>query len=787
LSSETEYCYTAWSYDDVSATYSETSVSSCSTTLALAGTENQTSVVGDTSIVLNFTKGVGSTNTIIRRQINTAPVTRTQGTEVYNGTGTTYTDTGLTPSTKYCYSYWAFNSTTDSYSSPSSICYDTKPSDVTGLSIANVTYNSLTLSWTKGNGSTNTVIRGQTDTAPVERTDGSEVYNSTGTSVSLSGLVQGSTYCYSAWSYNGADYSGNKVSTCSTLPVVGVPQDISPSAVTNNSLTISWTKGVGASNTVIRRQIDTAPTTRTQGTEIYNGTGSSINETGLSHSVKYCYSLWGYDSVTDSYSPNNNFYCVTTLTPINGSCPATSNSYTTPTATCVAGTPSAVSGTGPWTWTCGGVNGGTVSGTCTVNKSADGACGSTNNSCTSGNLSDTADGTTTYNWSCLGSNGGASPSCTIAKAYASSTGPASNPSTTKASYDVYAYGVANATAVNFPTWTSANGQDDIVWYTGTNLGGGTWKATINMTSNHNGEFGQYYVHIYGYDAVGAVMFGTADFVRVNDCVSGGGLTCTKTYTGSYSVNTYTTNVGTVSGAYTWTVPAGVTQVEYLVVGGGGGGGSGVGSADYRGGGGGGGGFVTGTVAVSGTVNVTVGRGGPIASTGSNSSFGAIVAYGGGGGGSGATAGKAGGSGGGGGAGSGAAYYGGGTGTSGQGYAGGTGGSDNVNFRIGGGGGGAGEAGYPAANNNTTSGNGGAGKASSITGTSTYYAGGGGAGGVHKAYGSNTVGGIGGGGSPVSYTGQPGTNGLGGGGSGSGNNIDGTVGGSGVVIIRYVTP
>jgi hypothetical protein len=29
--------------------------------------------------------------------------------------------------------------------------------------------------------------------------------------------------------------------------------------------------------------------------------------------------------------------------------------------------------------------------------------------------------------------------------------------------------------------------------------------------------------------------------------------------------------------------------------------------------------------------------------------------------------------------------------------------------------------------------------------------------------------------------------LGGGGSGSGNNIDGTVGGSGVVIIRYVTP
>ncbi|MDD4409996.1 MAG: GBS Bsp-like repeat-containing protein [Candidatus Pacebacteria bacterium] len=787
LSSETKYCYTAWDYNETADAYSEIPVSSCSTTLALAGAESQTSTVNDTNIILNFTKGIGSTNTIIRRQSNTAPTTRSQGVEVYNGTGTTHTDTGLNPSAKYCYSYWAFNSTTNSYSSPSSICYDTKPSDVTGLIASNVTYNSLTLSWTKGSGSTNTIIRGQTDTAPVERTDGAEKYNSTGVTVSLTGLVQGTTYCYSAWSYNGTDYSTSKASICSVLPVVGVPQDISSSTVTNNSLTLSWTKGSGASNTVIRRQLDSAPTDRSQGTEVYSGTSSSINETGLNFSANYCYSLWGYDNATDSYSPTYNFYCITTLTPVNGSCPATSNSYTTPTATCVTGNPSSLSGTGPWTWTCAGVNGGTTSGTCTVNKSVDGTCGSTNNSCTTGTLSDTADGTTTYDWSCLGSNGGSNPACTIAKAYASSSGPSGNPTTYKATYDVYVYGVGNATAVTFPTWTNANGQDDLKWYTGTDLGGGTWKATINMPTYHGNEFGQYNVHIYGYDAVGSVYLGAASFIRANDCISGGGLTCTRTYTGSYAVNTYTTNVGTTTGSYTWTVPSGVTQVEYLVVGGGGGGGSGVGSADNRGGGGGGGGFLTGTVAVSGAVTVTVGRGGPIASAGSNSVFGSIVAYGGGGGGSGPGAGGAGGSGGGGGASSGAAYYGAGSGSSGQGYAGGTGGSDNVNFRIGGGGGGAGEAGYPAANNNTTSGNGGAGRASSITGTSTYYAGGGGAGGVHKAYGVNTVGGVGGGGSPINYNGQPGTNGLGGGGSGSGNTIDGTLGGSGVVIIRYVAP
>ncbi|MFA5080901.1 MAG: hypothetical protein WC472_04760, partial [Candidatus Paceibacterota bacterium] len=40
-----------------------------------------------------------------------------------------------------------------------------------------------------------------------------------------------------------------------------------------------------------------------------------------------------------------------------------------------------------------------------------GACGSSNNSCTVGTLSDTTDTSTAYLWTCLGSNGGANASC----------------------------------------------------------------------------------------------------------------------------------------------------------------------------------------------------------------------------------------------------------------------------------------------------------------------------------------------------------------------------------------
>ncbi len=52
------------------------------------------------------------------------------------------------------------------------------------------------------------------------------------------------------------------------------------------------------------------------------------------------------------------------------------------------------------------------------------------------------------------------------------------------SVDLYARNVpSTATAVRFPTWSDFNGQDDIVWYSGTNEGGGTWKMTINPQSH----------------------------------------------------------------------------------------------------------------------------------------------------------------------------------------------------------------------------------------------------------------------------------------------------------------
>jgi PKD repeat protein len=235
---------------------------------------------------------------------------------------------------------------------------------------------------------------------------------------------------------------------------------------------------------------------------------------------------------------------------------------------------------------------------------------------------------------------------------------------------------------------------------------------------------------------------------------------------------------------TWTAPAGVTSVEYLVVGGGAGGGS-------YGGGGGAGGFRTASgyaVTPGNTYIVTVGAGGAggtggnRGTNGGNSVFAGITSTGGGGGGgSNNNDGINGGSGGG-------ARS---TGTVGtgnipvvspsQGNNGGRGGGSSGN-RIGGGGGGALAVGGDSSG--TICGSGGAGATSLISGVSVTYAGGGGGGGNSGNTRGN--GGAGGGGNgSTTGTGSNGAQYTGGGGGGGGNGFNGGQGGSGIVIIMYM--
>jgi hypothetical protein len=255
---------------------------------------------------------------------------------------------------------------------------------------------------------------------------------------------------------------------------------------------------------------------------------------------------------------------------------------------------------------------------------------------------------------------------------------------------------------------------------------------------------------------------------------------------------------TSTGTSTWVAPAGVSSIEYLIVGGGGGGGNG---------GGGGGGVLTGTYSVTAGSSYSINVGGGAAggdrsgmnpngtaSNGQNSTAFGQTALGGGGGAFGAPwfspLGAVGSSGGGG------SYdntSAGGSGTAGQGYSGGR--SNATSYGGGGGGGGADQTGGNATNQSGTvgrGGDGGDGIASAITGTSVYYGGGGGGGantGGAAATGGSE-GGNGGGGDGAKTDGAGGVAGAGNTGGGGGGAeptgaTSGGAGGSGVVMFRYI--
>lgn len=237
---------------------------------------------------------------------------------------------------------------------------------------------------------------------------------------------------------------------------------------------------------------------------------------------------------------------------------------------------------------------------------------------------------------------------------------------------------------------------------------------------------------------------------------------TITTSGDYRIHTFTTS-GTL------VVNKSITADILVVAGGAGGGGS-------RGGGGGAGGYIYNSsyAITTGSKTVTIGNGGnggigaPIGlagANGGNSMFHTLTIIGGGGGGGAAAAANAGGSGGGGANAAGAA------GTVGQGYAGGTG-AGTPHYGSGGGGG-AGGIGANGLSSGTSIAAGGLGISNSISGSSVTYA----------------TGGVGGHNDIRDQNGATASANTGNGGGGAqnltvGNN--GGAGGSGIVIIRYIS-
>ncbi|MEK7094509.1 MAG: fibronectin type III domain-containing protein, partial [Patescibacteria group bacterium] len=166
------------------------------------------STPGNAKITLNWTNPTVSdfAGVTIRMSTGTYPTSATSGTEVYNGSSTSATVTGLTNGTQYYFGIYAYDTsmnystTTRTSNTPVGSADTTPPGPVSGV-ISTGGNGLVSLSWTNPTASdfTGVVIRSSISGYPTTATSGTEAFNGTATSTStvITGLTNGTTYYFS--------------------------------------------------------------------------------------------------------------------------------------------------------------------------------------------------------------------------------------------------------------------------------------------------------------------------------------------------------------------------------------------------------------------------------------------------------------------------------------------------------------------------------------------------------------------------------------------------------------
>lgn len=343
------------------------------------------------SLTLNWTNGNGARRVIVARAgaaVNHDPVDGIDytastvfgsGSETAIGTGNyvVYNNngsgpivlTGLLPSTNYYFKVYEYNGTgsssnyyvADATKNPNN--QSTRPStQSSGITFSNVSFNSMTVNWTGGDGANRIVVAraGGTATIPTDGViytanasygsgsslgTGKVVFNGSGNAVTITSLNQLTNYSFDIYEYAGSQTSTTDKTVYLTPGVTNSQatsatpsnaREIVFTSITGSGMILNWTNGNGTNRIVVGHAgapVNADPVTGTTvyaanatlgaGTQIgtgnyviYKGTSNTVTVNGLSPSVTYYFKVYEY---TTSGSTNTYNYTNTTNNPNNQS------------------------------------------------------------------------------------------------------------------------------------------------------------------------------------------------------------------------------------------------------------------------------------------------------------------------------------------------------------------------------------------------------------------------------------------------------------------------------------
>ncbi|MFA6515433.1 MAG: TIGR03790 family protein [Candidatus Paceibacterota bacterium] len=290
---------------------------------------NLQAVASDTEVILSWINPVDAdfVGVKILRKTGSYPVNSADGTVIFTGVGTSYTNTGLTNDTTYYYTIFAYDevpnyspgssSGAKAIAIPSALVDVTSPSEITNLRAVALDARVI-LSWTNPVNAdfVGVKILRKTGSYPTNSADGTLIYNNTGTSFidTNGGLVNDTTYYYTIFAYDevpnySPDSSSGARATATPL-LIGPSADdiISPNKPTsfsavpgNHQISLSWVNPSNSdfSGVKILRRTNYYPISPTNGTLVYKGTNTTYINTGLTNGTTYFYTIFAFDAANN--------------------------------------------------------------------------------------------------------------------------------------------------------------------------------------------------------------------------------------------------------------------------------------------------------------------------------------------------------------------------------------------------------------------------------------------------------------------------------------------------------
>jgi uncharacterized protein (TIGR02145 family)/uncharacterized repeat protein (TIGR02543 family) len=293
LSSGTTYYYKVSAYNDGGES-SQSSYASATTNSDMPNAPSgvSASAVSSSSIAVSWSAVSGATEYYVYRSASASGsyslVEKTSSTSV--------TNTGLSSGTTYYYKVSSYNnggeSSQSSYASATTNL--TVPSAPTNVSATAASSNSITVSWSTVSGASGYYVYRSTSASGSY----SQVENTSSASVTNTGLSSGTTYYYKVSAYNngGESSQSSYVSATTNVAAPNTPTNVSATAASSSSITVSWSAVSGASGYNVYRSTSASGSY----SQVENTSSASVTNTGLSSGTTYYYKISAYNDGGES-------------------------------------------------------------------------------------------------------------------------------------------------------------------------------------------------------------------------------------------------------------------------------------------------------------------------------------------------------------------------------------------------------------------------------------------------------------------------------------------------------